>query len=169
VNGDGRLAHDRPAGEPPDHFEYDPQNPVPLDPFAPGGIFGVDRRALERRDDVLVYTGPALDAPLEVIGRVQVELQAASDARDTDFTASLIDVYPDGRAVVLGARVAGILRARYRHGFERTELLTPGKVERYVIDLGPVAHSFGSGHRIRIDAEHPSALVLPVLAGWAGG
>jgi putative CocE/NonD family hydrolase len=159
LNGDGQLTEACPAQEPQDRYTYDPRNPMPLDPFAPGGMFGVDRSVLECRDDVLVYTGEALEEPLEVMGRVQVELHAASDARDTDFTASLIDVYPDGRAVVLGARVAGIIRARYRRGFEATELLTPGKVERYLIDLGHLAHSFGRGHRVRVEISSSAAPV----------
>ena len=117
----------------------------------PGGNYAVDRRALERRDDVLVYSSEALNAAMEVIGRVSVELFAASDAQDTDFTASIIDVYPDGRAVVLGARIVGIIRARYRHSFEKTGLLTPGKVEKYNIDLGHIAHSFEPGHRVRVE------------------
>lgn len=197
--GDGRLLTEPPAAdEPRDSYVFDPRDPVRLNFNDPGGMYAVDRRALERRDDILVYTGDVLDEPLEVIGRISVELYAASDARDTDFTASILDVFPDGRAVVLGERVAGIIRARYRHGLDRTELLTPGAVERYTIDLGHIGHSFEPGHRIRVeisssaaptynpnqntgnpvatdtewrtatqtiyhDAEHPSALVLPVL------
>ncbi len=155
--GDGALSAASAARQAPDRYEFDPRNPVPLSVFAPGGMFGVDRRALERRDDVLVYTGEALQKPLEVIGRIGVELHAASDARDTDFTASIIDVFPDGRAVVLGARVVGILRARYRQGLERTQLLTPGKVEKYRIDLGHIAHAFGTGHRIRVEISSSAA------------
>lgn len=153
--GDGRLIEDMARSEPPDRYDYDPKNPVPL-PYT-NDVYAVDRRALERRDDVLVYTGPKLDTAVEVIGRVGVELYAASDARDTDFTASIIDVYPDERAVVLGARVVGIIRARYRHGLERTELLTPGKVEKYHIDLGHIAHSFEPGHRIRVEISSSAA------------
>jgi len=61
-----------------------------------------------------------------------------------------MDVYPHGRAVKLGP-VTGVVRARYRNGFEREELLEPGEVARYEIDLGHIAHSFQPGHRIRID------------------
>jgi hypothetical protein len=87
------------------------------------------------RDDVLVYTGEVLDKPLEIIGPVWVELYVASSARDTDFTAKLVDVYPDGRAVRLGPSNTGIIRARFRNGFGEEELLTPGKVEKYQISL----------------------------------
>jgi uncharacterized protein len=155
--GDGWLSEQQGAAEPQDHYDFDPANPVPLNHNVPAGVFAADRRALERRDDVLVYTGEAQNARMTVIGAVTVELHAASDARDTDFTASLIDVFPDGRAVVLGPRVVGIIRARYRHGLESTELLTPGRVERYRIDLGHVAHSFEPGHRIRLEVSSSAA------------
>ncbi len=155
--GDGRLAAVQAGSEPVDRYDFDPKNPVPSDFFIAGATYAVDRRALERRDDVLVYTGEALNAAVQVIGQVGVELYAASDARDTDFTASIVDVYPNGRAVVLGARVVGIIRARYRHGLDRTELLTPGKVEKYHIDLGHIAHSFEPGHRIRVEISSSAA------------
>jgi putative CocE/NonD family hydrolase len=153
--GDGRLNSVVPRRESPDRFDYDPRNPVPL-PYT-NDVYAVDRRALERRDDILVYTGKTLDAAVEVIGRIGVELYAASDARDTDFTASIVDVYPDGRAIVLGARVVGIIRARYRDGLESTKLLTPGKVEKYHIDLGHIAHSFEPGHHIRVEISSSAA------------
>ncbi len=155
--GNGRLIDVVPNSEAPDQYVFDPINPVPLIFGVPSKKYAVDRRPLERRDDVLVYTGEVLSSPVEVIGRVGVELYAASDARDTDFTASIIDVYPDERAVVLGARVVGIIRARYRHGLDTTELLTPGKVERYHIDLGHIGHSFEPGHRIRLEISSSAA------------
>ena len=83
-------------------------------------------------------------------------LHAATDARDTDFLAKLVDVYPDGRAVLLGSRT-GIRRARYRHGYEREELLTPNQVESYRIELFDVAHSFQPGHRIRVEISSSAA------------
>jgi len=155
--GDGRLVAAAPGNEPQDRYDFDPKNPVPSDASVAGGGYAMDRRALERRDEVLVYTGEALNTAMEVIGQVGVELYAASDARDTDFTASILDVYPDGRAVVLGARVVGIIRARYRNGLETTELLTPGKVEKYHIDLGHLAHAFTPGHRIRVEISSSAA------------
>src|SRR6185312_7533593 len=79
----GRLSWETAADSPPDRFTFDPRNPVPGNL----GDWGTDRQAIQRRDDVLVYTGDVLKEPLEVIGSVVVNLQAASDARDTDFTA----------------------------------------------------------------------------------
>ena len=95
-------------------------------------------------------------ARLEIIGDVRVTLQAATDALDTDFTAVLSDVYPDGRAVKLGPRI-GILRARYRNGFVKEELLTPNKADRFPIELFDIAHSFQPGHRIRLEIASSAA------------
>jgi putative CocE/NonD family hydrolase len=95
---------------------------------------------------------------LEVIGTVTMELYAASDARDTDFTAVISDVRPDGTAVVLGSRPVGIVRARYRNGREaEPTLLTPGEVERYEIDLGAIGHGFLPGHRVRVEVSSSAA------------
>lgn len=150
--GDGRLGWEPAADSPPDRFTFDPGNPVPgnLDDW------GSDRQAVQRRDDVLVYTSDVLKEPLEVIGSVFVNLQAASDARDTDFTAVLSDVGPDGRALMLGPLV-GIRRARYRYGYDREELLKPGEVEDFRIELFDIAHSFAAGHRIRLEISSSAA------------
>ena len=149
IAGDGALAWSAPEGDtPPDRFTFDPRRPVP----AALGILpsGEDRTPLQRRDDVLVYTSEVIEEAVEIVGKVVVEFHAATDARDTDFVANIMDVYPDGRAVKLGP-ITGVVRARYRNGFDREELLTPGEVARYEIDLGHIAHSFEPGHRIRID------------------
>ena len=149
IVGDGALSWSPPAGDtPPDEFTFDPQRPVPA---SVGAMYlGEDRTPLQRRDDVLVYTSEEIEEAVEIVGRVVIEFHAATDARDTDFVASIMDVYPDGRAVKLGPNL-GVVRARYRNGFDREELLTPGEVARYEIDLGHIGHSFEPGHRIRID------------------
>ncbi len=156
--GDGVLTPS-PGGEVQDRFVFDPRNPVPMALSLTPGMqpYAADRRALERRDDILVYTGGVLKTAVEAIGPITVELYASSDARDTDFTASVLDVHPDGRAVALGPRVVGIIRARYRNSFEKTELLTPGKVEKFQIQLGHIAHSFEPGHRIRVEISSSAA------------
>ena len=149
IAGDGALAWSAPEGDsPPDRFTFDPRRPVPV---ALGVLpAGEDRTPLQRRDDVLVYTSEVIEEAVEIVGKVVIEFHAATDARDTDFVANIMDVYPDGRAVKLGP-ITGVVRARYRNGFDREELLTPGEVARYEIDLGHIAHSFEPGHRIRID------------------
>ncbi len=153
--GDGALRWDAPADQPPDHFVYDPKRPVPSSVDGGEGA-GEDRRPIQRRDDVLVYTSEALTEPLEVAGNVKVKLEAATDGRDTDFTAALTDVYPDGRAVKLGP-VVGIRRGRYRFGPTREVLLEPGKVATFPIELYDIAHRFEAGHRIRIEISSSAA------------
>ena len=108
----------------------------------------VDQRALECRGDVLVYTTATLAEPVEVTGPVNVMLCAESSAVDTDFTARLVDVAPDGTAFLV---TEGILRTRYRHGLEQTELLAPGVAEQLEITLYPTSIVFAAGHRIRLD------------------
>jgi len=149
LDGDGTLVWSAPGGQPTDVFTFDPQHPVPSD--IAGQQHGIDRRPIQRRDDVLVYTSGELKEAVEITGPVTVELYAATDAPDTDFTATLTDVYPDGRAVALGIEPTGIIRARYRHGLDRIELVTPGSVERYTIDLSHIGHAFLAGHRIRLE------------------
>lgn len=152
VAGDGRLSTKAPATEPPDHYEYDPADPVRTlggrlccgQAYAPGPA---DQRPNESRPDVLVYSTPPLPADVEVTGFITAEIQAASTARDTDFTAMLVDVDPSGYARYLAD---GILRARYRRTRERAELLEPGRVETYAIDLGATSNVFKAGHRIRL-------------------
>jgi len=152
VNGGGGLTAKPPAKEPPDHYRYDPADPVRTlggrlccgTAYAAGPA---DQRPNEARADVLVYSTPPLDADVEVTGFVTAEIHAASSARDTDFTAMLVDVDPSGYARYLAD---GIVRARHRRGKEKAELLEPGRVETYAIDLGATSNVFKAGHRIRL-------------------
>ena len=147
--GDGRLNPQLPGHEPPDHFAFNPQDPVPSG--FNGEDLPFDHRPIERRQDVLVYTTAVLEEPVEVIGNPLVTLYASSDARDTDFTAKILDVFSDGRAVKLGVLPASVVRARYRNSYYEEQLLTPNRVERYEIPLWDIAHTFLPGHRIRIE------------------
>lgn len=150
LHGDGALIAKHVSREQTDTYTFAPENPV-MSNLDWRNDWASDRRSVERRDDVLVYTTNTLDQTIEVIGSVYVELYAVSDAKDTDFTAAVMDVYPDGRSVALGSQVPGVTRARYRNGYDREDLLVPGKVEKYRIELGDIAHAFLPGHRIRID------------------
>ena len=156
--GDGALDWKASGEEPTDRFTYDPKDPVPTTAPRQNPL---DQRSIERREDVLVYTSDVLEQRLEVIGNPFVELYAASDARDTDFTAKIMDVYPDGRAIRLGALPVGIIRARFRNGYADPQLLEPGKVEKYRILLRDLAHTFLPGHRVRIEI---SSSAYPFLA-----
>ena len=142
--GDGQLVRRAPSRDTPDRYVFDPKNPAPALPGA------TDHRKVEERKDVLVYTGPILKQPLTVLGSPIVELYASSDARDTDFTAKLLDVYPDGRAIKMNWTL-GVIRARYRNGYEREELLTPNEPSKFRIELSAIGHVFQPGHRVRIE------------------
>jgi hypothetical protein len=109
-----------------------------------------DQRCVEERPDVLVYTSPMLMKDTEVTGPVALKLWAASSCRDTDFTAKLIDVYPDGYAAIVAD---GILRARYRESLAQPKLLEPGQIYELVIDLWATSLVFKSGHRIRVEVS----------------
>lgn len=156
LDGDGRLVTAAPADDRPDAFTYDPFNPVPshggnvccTGNAVRGGAF--DQRTIEKRADVLVYTTEPFPHGVEVSGNIGVTLYISSDARDTDFTVKLVDVYPDGTAYNLDET---ILRARYREGYDRQVFMEPGEV--YELELGPMATSnwFGPGHRIRIEVS----------------
>ena len=153
--GDGSLAAAKPEASPPDHFDYNPEDPVPTlggqhigIPDCPAGP--VDQRPIERRDDVLVYTGEPLREPLTVVGEARARLLVSTSAPDTDFTAKLVDVWPDGRAFIL---TAGILRGRYRNGFGGEELMEPGEVYEFTVEVGALAHTFLAGHRIRLEVS----------------
>lgn len=147
--GDGRLSHEPvAAAEPDDRYAYDPRDPVPtIWPIGDQNL-PLDHRPLDTREDVLVYVTPALDVPIEMAGDPSVTLFAASSAPDTDFVARLADVHPDGTVQPL---CTGIVRARYRDGFDRPRPLTPHAVETYRITLSPLGHCFLPGHRIRLE------------------
>ena len=103
---------------------------------------------MEQRRDVLVYTTAPLRKDVEVVGPVRVVLYAVTSARDTDFTAKLVDVFPDGRARNL---TDGILRLRYRKSLEKPELARPGEICKLTIDAGVTGNVFQKGHRIRME------------------
>jgi uncharacterized protein len=154
--GNGQLSTVTPSDEPEDVYLYDPRNPVPTvggATFLPGVHITAnagprDQRTVELREDVLCYTTAALERAVEVTGPVILVVYVAASARDTDFTAKLVDVYPDGRAELL---TDGILRARYRNSLSAPELLEPGKRYELRIDLVATSNVFKAGHRIRLD------------------
>jgi len=149
--GDGRLDRTPPEAETPDAFTYDPDHPVPTlggQSMMRGNTGPRDRRALEERDDVLVYSTEPLPGDVEVTGPVGLVLYAASTAVDTDFTATLVDVHPDGRAINI---CEGIVRARFRESTERETLIEPGRTYAYRLSLWETSNVFLRGHRIRVE------------------
>jgi len=154
LTGNGSLSTTPPKSELFDHYVYDPSNPVPT----VGGLLCCDgghmppgphdQRSVEAREDVLVYSTPALSEDTEVTGPVSLELYAKSSAVDTDFTAKLLDVGPDGFAQPLAD---GILRARYRNSQEKPELMNPAQIYKFTIDLWSTSNVFRKGHILRLE------------------
>lgn len=130
-------------------YEYTPSNPVPTlggaNYYLESGPY--DQQYIEARKDVLVFSTRPLEAPLTIMGPVQVKLHVSSTKFDTDFTAKLTDVYPDGRSMLI---VDGITRARLRDSTVKQNLLKPGKMDDLSISLGNTAYVFQRGHRIRL-------------------
>lgn len=136
----------------PDVYTYDPADPTPTVGgsivsyvYPPGSV---DVSSVQQRRDVLVYTTAPLERDLDVVGPIRLLLYASSSAVDTDFAARLSDVFPDGRAIQLQS---GILRARYRNLHGEPELLEPGRIYRFDIDMWATANRFRAGHRLRLD------------------
>jgi putative CocE/NonD family hydrolase len=155
--GTGLLSTDPPGAEPSDRFVYDPASPVPstggpdFGTPLPGRVAGAaDQSDLEMRQDVLVYTTPPLENGLEITGPLELVLFVSSSAPDTDFTAKLVDVYPDGRAFNVQE---GVLRARYREGFDKKVFMQPGGIYRVRVSLSVTSNYFGPGHRIRLEVS----------------
>lgn len=153
-NGDGRLTLAAAAAEPADSFVSDPlHHPVPTVGgqtllSGPLGHGPRDQARVEDRDDVLVYTSEPLAEPVDVAGPVRLVVHIGCDAPDTDLAGKLVDVHPDGRAIIL---TDGILRARYRDSLEAPQLLQPGEVYELDLDLWATANRFLPGHRIRLE------------------
>jgi putative CocE/NonD family hydrolase len=155
--GTGLLSTAMPDEEPSDHYTYDPQSPAPtvggpdlVGDTAGMSVGGQDQSDLETRQDVLVYTTPALGQGVEVTGPLQAVLYVSSSVNDTDFTAKLVDVYPDGTAYNIHE---GILRARYREGYDKKVWMKKGETYEIKVDLQVTSNHFGPGHRIRLEVS----------------
>lgn len=152
----GRLLESKLASDKPDRYVYDPRKPVPTvggsvccnPKIFPWGPF--DQRPVEQRPDVLVFTSQPLERDEEVTGVIKAVLWASTSAPDTDFTAKLVDVRPDGFAVNL---CDGILRLRYRESLERPLAARPGEIYKVTIDAGVTSNVFRRGHRIRLEVS----------------
>jgi len=151
--GDGVLTTLQPKGAGTDAFSYDPANPVPsmggnvCCSNVPSGP--MDQRSVERRDDVLVYTTPEMKEPTEITGPIKMELFASTSAKDTDWTAKLVDVQPNGVAQNIQS---GIVRARYRDGGGKpAQPVEADKVYSYSIDLWATSYVIQPGHRLRLE------------------
>ena len=135
------------ADDVPDTYVYDPEDPVPSagGRYVGGGVR--DQRTKGKRQDVLHYTSAPLAQGLEITGPLELELHASTDAVDTDFVAILCDVHPDGFVQNLAE---GLVRGRFRDGYDAPNLLTPGEVYRFTIELGNISHVVQAGHCLRL-------------------
>ncbi len=157
VAGDGALASAAPDADRPDAFAYDPMNPV----LSYGGNVcctgtavqagSFDQRRMEAREDVLVYTTDPFTDGTEVSGPITPTLYVSSDAKDTDFTVKVLDVYPDGRAYNLDESVQ---RMRYRNGYDKPlAWMEPGQVYKVTLQPLNTSNYFEAGHRLRIEVS----------------
>ncbi len=159
LEGDGSLAAAVPAVDSPDRFTYDPMNPVPsyggnvccTGNAVVGGAF--DQRKMESsRPDILVYTSEPFKEGTEVSGPIDVTLYVSSDAKDTDITVKLIDVYPgDGPAYNLDETIQ---RLRYRDGYDKPLVwMEPGRIYKVTLQPMTTSNYFETGHRLRIEVS----------------
>jgi uncharacterized protein len=174
LHSGGSLSVEKPSGEAPTTYLFDPRNPVPTlggNVSSQGKLMfqgAADQRdrvgfwltsdtmPLSARNDILVYQTPALKADTEVTGPLVVKLWASSNARDTDFTVKLVDVYPPSADFPAGVDLNigdGIVRARYRNNLDHEEFLVPGKPYEFTIEMYPTSLVFKRGHRIRLDVS----------------
>ncbi len=147
----GGLSTEEPGAEEPDSYDYDPADPVAWAVGTNPWTFGLnlgDRRPVEARPDVLVYTSAPLSEPIEVVGDLSARLHVSSDAVDTDFTVALVDVFPDGAANLIQD---GILRMGLREPEHGRRLLEPGRVYAVEVDLWAIAYRLPAGHRLRVE------------------
>ena len=157
LNGDGQLTAAAPDADTPDVFTYDPMNPVHVvwrqrvlhGQRDQAGSF--DQRKMESRHDILVYTSEPFKEGIEVSGPITPTLYVSSDAKDTDFTVKVLDVYPDGRAYNLDE---SIQRMRYRDGYEKPKVwMEKDKVYKVTFQPLTTSNYFAAGHRLRIEVS----------------
>ena len=153
-SGNGMLSQTPSTTEPTDQYVYDPEDPVPTigGPLCCDAVHLAagprDQRPVELRPDVLIYSAAPFATDTEVTGPVSVELYAKSSALDTDFTAKLVDVWPNGFAQNL---TEGIVRARYRDSQSEPSLLIPGNIYKFNIDIWSTSNVFLAGHTLRLE------------------
>lgn len=166
--GDGRLVPAAVTDEQaPDEWTHDPDRPVPFITNPSSAQIGGpdDYHGVENRGDVLVYSTDPLTEPVEVIGPVRLVAHVATSAADTDLTAKLVDVHPNGFAQRL---CDGMLRLRYRHGFSQEELLTPGQVYEVSVAMWDTCLRLEPGHRLRLEVASSAFPKIDVNLGTGG-
>ncbi len=133
-----------------DEFTYDPANPVPFITDTSFSQIGGpdDYSEIEKRPDVLFYSSEQLDTEINIVGSVRAEIFVSSSAPDTDFTAKLVHIWPEGFSQRL---VDGIVRVRYRNGMDREEYIFPKDIVELSIDMWNTAVQIPKGHKIGLE------------------
>ena len=148
---DGTLSSQKPVDQAHLGYDYDPMDPVPT---AGGNIMRPqvrgprDQRPLDERADILRFMTEPFEEKMEFTGPITAKIFAETDSLDTDFMAKLVVVRPDGFSFNL---VDGVIRARYRQGFEEPVLIEPGAILEYEIDLWATSYVMQPGERLRVD------------------
>ena len=147
--GDGSLSWELPQASESrlDEYDYDPRDPVMSLMRGDSQAAPVDQSPHDHRQDILVYDFPVVDSNLELVGPVSLNLWAQTDGFDTDWTAKLAVVYEDGLAVNL---TYGIMRARYRDGYDNPKLLKLNELFEYTIKLNPIGCLLKPGQKLRL-------------------
>lgn len=168
LTADFKLSRETQKMPKPLMYTYHPESPAPtvggIQLSLPAGP--KDQQDLERRSDVFSFTSEPLDFATEVTGRVRAQLWISSDVPDTDFFVTLCDVYPDGRSYNI---CEGMIRTRFREGFDREVFMKRGKIYPLDIDLWSTSAIFNRGHRIRVHVTSSSSPGFDVNPNTATG
>jgi hypothetical protein len=144
------LTDEAPTADPPTTYTYNPEHPTssrnPQRDVADRSVV-LDNRYAEEHEGVRVFTTRPLDASLSLVGTIYLILYAVSDCVDTDFMATVCDVYPDGQSIALSTAV---LRASYRAGSMSPTSIEPGKVYEYRLEFSPIGLTLLPGHCLRV-------------------
>ena len=135
--------------------------------YTVGNIIGAtnERRVEYGRTDIVNFTTPILQSPIEITGQVFANLTVTSNCTDTDFYVKMMDIFPDGREMWVKD---GILKARYQDGYNSTDFLVPSQPTHLLIDMWSTAYRFEPGHRISItitSSDYPKFAVNPNTGG----
>ncbi|MEW5803431.1 MAG: CocE/NonD family hydrolase [bacterium] len=145
------------AGSEESSYLFDPDDPTPFaHPDVDGERIPFDNAAIEEeRDDILIFNTAEMEKALALVGELSLILYARADAPDFDLCAKLLDVYPDGRAIYLAD---GIIRARFRKGWDRPEPVAPSEISEYTIDLWHIGHIVRPGHALRLEISSAASM-----------
>jgi len=167
-----------PFANPPDTIIYNPKDPSPTiggSRFNPDDVFSGEnktpvgpydiRDTVESRSDILIYSTDILEKPIQITGKIKIELFIKTNRKDTDFSVRLCDVYPDGKSYIL---TQGIKRARFRDALETEKFLEADSIYKITVELEELAITFIEGHKLRINitsSNYPMFDINPNTGG----